>query len=157
MNKQRRSFLRNSMAGSLVAVSVASGLLTPSRVLAGAWPQAAFDSKSVKDAMMGLLGTEKFEETSQIKLRTPDIAENGSVVPVTVKTKITGVESISVFALENARPLAISADMSAKARPVLATRIKLGKTSKVVALVRANGKLFGATKTIKVTLGGCGG
>lgn len=156
MNNQRRSFLRKSMASSLVAVSVASGLLTPSHVLA-AWPKAAFDSKSVKDAMMGLLGTEAFEETNQIKLRTPDIAENGSVVPVTVKTKITGVESISIFALENSRPLAISADMSAKARPVLATRIKLGKTSKVVAVVRANGKLFGATKTIKVTLGGCGG
>jgi len=156
MNNQRRSFLRKSMAGSLVAVSVASGLLTPSRVLA-AWPKAAFDSKSVKDAMMGLLGTEAFEESKQIRLRTPDIAENGSVVPVTVKTKITGVESISIFALENARPLAISADMSAKARPVLATRIKLGKTSKVIAVVRANGKLFGATKTIKVTLGGCGG
>jgi len=156
MNNQRRSFLRKSMAGSLVAVSVASGLLTPSHVLA-AWPKAAFDSKSVKDAMMGLLGTEAFEETNQIQLRTPDIAENGSVVPVTVKTKITGVESISIFALENARPLAISADMSANARPVLATRIKLGKTSKVVAVVRANGKLFGATKTIKVTLGGCGG
>ena len=156
MNNQRRSFLRKSMASSLVAVSVASGLLTPSHVLA-AWPKAAFDSNSVKDAMMGLLGTEAFEETNQIQLRTPDIAENGSVVPVTVKTKITGVESISIFALENARPLAISADMSAKARPVLATRIKLGKTSKVVAVVRANGKLFGATKTIKVTLGGCGG
>jgi len=156
MNNQRRSFLRNSMAGGLVAVSVASGLLTPSRVLA-AWPQAAFDSTDPKAAMKGLLGSEGFEETDQIKLRTPDIAENGSVVPVTVKTKITGVESISVFAMENARPLAISADMSATARPVLATRIKLGKTSKVVAVVRANGKLYGTTKTVKVTLGGCGG
>jgi len=156
MNNQRRSFLRKSMASSLVAVSVASGLLTPSHVLA-AWPKAAFDSTKVDDAMKMLLGSEKFEETNQIKLRTPDIAENGSVVPVTVKTKITGVETISVFALENARPLAISAEMSATARPVLATRIKLGKTSKVVAVVRANGKLYGTTKTVKVTLGGCGG
>lgn len=156
MNNQRRSFLRKSMTGSLVAVSVAAGLLTPAHVLA-AWPKAAFDSKKVDESMKTLLGAVKFEETNQIKLRTPDIAENGSVVPVTVKTKITGVESISIFALENARPLAISADMSATARPVLATRIKLGKTSKVVAVVRANGKLYGATKTIKVTLGGCGG
>ena len=156
MNSQRRSFLRNTFTGSLVAVSVASGLLTPSRVLA-AWPQAAFDASSVKDAMMGLLGTESFENSAAISLRTPDIAENGTVVPVTVKTKLPGVESISVFALENARPLAISADLSAKSRGVLATRIKLGKTSKVVAVVKANGKLFGATKKVKVTLGGCGG
>jgi len=156
MNNQRRSFLRKSMAGSLVAVSVATGLLTPSRVLA-VWPKEAFDATKINDAMRSLLGAGQFEETNQVNLRTPDIAENGSVVPVTVKTKITGVESISVFALENARPLAISADMSAKARPVISTRIKLGKTSKVVAVVRANGKLYGATKTIKVTLGGCGG
>lgn len=156
MNNQRRSFLRNSMAGSLVAVSVASGLLTPSRVLA-AWPKAAFDSSDTQQAMQGLWGSDVFEETNKVRLRSPDIAENGSVVPVTIKTTITGVESISIFAMANARPLAMSADLSAKARPVLSTRVKLGKTTKLVAVVRANGKLYGASKIVKVTLGGCGG
>lgn len=68
-----------------------------------------------------------------------------------------GVESISVFAVENVKPLCVSANLGASARPKLATRIKLGKTSKLIAVVRANGKVYGTSKTVKVTLGGCGG
>ena len=156
MDRQRRIFLRGTMASSVVAVSLASGLLSPSRVLA-AWPEAAFEAKDVMQGMEGLFGTGGFTESADITMRTPDIAEDGAVVPVTVTAKMPGVESISVFAVENVKPLAISANLGASARPVLATRIKLGKTSNLIAVVRANGKLYGTTKTVKVTLGGCGG
>ena len=37
------------------------------------------------------------------------------------------------------------------------TRVKMGQTSDVYAVVKANGKFFIAKKEIKVTLGGCGG
>lgn len=156
MNRTRRTFLKGSLAGSAVALAIGAGLLTPRAVLA-AWPKKAFDAGKVEPGMQELFGTGSFVETNKLILRTPDIAENGSVVPITVTAKMDGVESISVFAIENVRPLAVTANLSAGARPLLATRIKLGKTSKVLAVVRANGKLYGTTKTIKVTLGGCGG
>jgi sulfur-oxidizing protein SoxY len=41
--------------------------------------------------------------------------------------------------------------------PDVSTRIKMGQTSNVVALVKSDGKYFMAAKEIKVTLGGCGG
>ena len=156
MDQHRRIFLRGTMASGVVAVSLASGLLTPSHVLA-AWPEAAFGAKGLKEGMEGLFGADGFIESADLSMRTPDIAENGAVVPVTVIANMTGVESISVFALENFQPLAISANLGASARPKLATRIKLGKTSKLIAVVRANGKVYGTSKTVKVTLGGCGG
>ena len=156
MDRHRRVFLRGTMASGVVAVSLASGLLRPSRVLA-AWPDAAFEATSVKQGMEGLFGADGFVQSADISMRTPDIAENGAVVPVTVVAKIPGVESISVFAVENALPLVVSANLGASARPKLATRVKLGKTSKLIAVVRANGKVYGTSKTVKVTLGGCGG
>ena len=156
MNQTRRTFLKGSLAGSAVALAVGAGLLTPRAVLA-AWPKKAFDADKVEPSMEALFGTVSYEPSNELSLRTPDIAENGSVVPVTVSAKMAGVETISVFAIENTKPLAVSADFSAGARTTIATRIKLGKTSKILAVARANGKLYGTTRTIKVTLGGCGG
>ncbi len=39
----------------------------------------------------------------------------------------------------------------------MATRIKMGQTSNVHAVVKADGKFYATSKEIKVTLGGCGG
>jgi len=39
----------------------------------------------------------------------------------------------------------------------LSTRIKMGQTANVRAVVKAGGKLYTATKEVKVTVGGCGG
>ena len=52
---QRRTFLQGSLAGGAVAVAVGAGLLSPRSVLA-AWPEAAFNAKSVQDAMSNLFG-----------------------------------------------------------------------------------------------------
>jgi sulfur-oxidizing protein SoxY len=41
--------------------------------------------------------------------------------------------------------------------PNIANRLKMAKTSTVIAIVEAGGKLFSATKEVKVTVGGCGG
>ena len=39
----------------------------------------------------------------------------------------------------------------------VSNRLKMAKTSKVVAVVESGGKLYSATKEVKVTVGGCGG
>lgn len=39
----------------------------------------------------------------------------------------------------------------------MTTRVKMGQTSNVYAVVKADGKWYSAAKEIKVTLGGCGG
>ncbi|NNG14415.1 MAG: twin-arginine translocation signal domain-containing protein, partial [Gammaproteobacteria bacterium] len=77
---ERRTFLKGSMAGSAVAVAVGAGLLTPQSVLA-AWPKAAFDAKGVDSTMTALLGSKDSAASKDIKIKAPDIAENGAVVP----------------------------------------------------------------------------
>ena len=153
---QRRSFLKGTLAGSAVAVAVGAGLLSPRTVLA-AWPKAAFEAKSVNDAMSKLFGSADNTPSADIKIKAPDIAENGAVVPVTVRTSMSNVDSIAVIAEKNGTPLASNFKLSANTVPNVSTRIKMGKTSDVIAVVKANGKAYSARKNVKVTIGGCGG
>ena len=153
---QRRTFLQGSLAGGAVAVAVGAGLLSPRNVLA-AWPSAAFDAKSVQDAMSSLFGSAETTASGDIQIKAPDIAENGAVVPVSVSTTIGSTDKIAIIAEKNGQPLAASFDLGQGTKGFISTRIKMGKTSDVIAVVEAGGKRFSARKNVKVTIGGCGG
>jgi sulfur-oxidizing protein SoxY len=154
---KRRTFLKGSLAGSAVAVAVGAGLLTPQLVLA-AWPKAAFEARDVNAAMQGLYGATSTTASGKIKIKAPDIAENGAVVPVSVDaTGLGGVSDITVIAEKNGTPLAASFNLASNAEGFVSTRIKLSKTSKVIAVAKSGGTLYSSSKDIKVTIGGCGG
>ncbi len=148
MNLTRRLFLKSAAALTALAA-------VPRTLLA--WPEKAFDAKSTEDVMKALFGGTGVTESSEIVLNAPDIAENGRVVPISVSTTLTGVENISVIVEENPAPLVASFDFGAGAVPDVSTRIKMGKTSNVIAVVKADGNLYSAQKEVKVTIGGCGG
>jgi sulfur-oxidizing protein SoxY len=154
---KRRTFLQSSLAGGAVAVAVGAGLLSPTTVLAAAWPKAAFSAKSVQDAMSGLFGNADSTASDAIKIKAPDIAENGAVVPVSVNTSIAGVNQIALITEKNANPLACSFEMGSTTKGFISTRLKMSKTSDVIAVVQAGGKRYAARKNVKVTIGGCGG
>ena len=156
MSIRRRTFLKGTLAGSAIGAAVGAGLLTPRAVLA-AWPKNAFEAKNVGDALSALHGSSNAADSGDIKIKAPDIAENGAVVPITIDTSLGNVESISVIAEKNPVPLVASYDMGPSAEGYVSMRIKMGKTSDVVAVVKSGGKLFRAAKEVKVTIGGCGG
>ena len=156
MNIKRRIFLKGSLAASGMGVAVGAGLLTPQAVIA-AWNEKAFQAKSVDEALSGALGTAANSASDAIKIKAPDIAENGAVVPVSVAAEMDGVESIALLAEGNNTPLVATFVLGAGAIPDVSTRIKMGKTSDVIAVVKAGGKLHSARKSVKVTIGGCGG
>lgn len=155
---KRRTFLQGTLAGSALAVAAGAGLLTPTKVLAAAWPKDAFDAKKEADAVAALFGGGAATENSAVKVTAPIQAENGSVVPVKVEAPLDGVEGIAVMVEKNPSPLATSVAMSGGAASgYYSTRIKMGATSKVTAYVKAGGKLHSGATTVKVTVGGCGG
>ena len=104
-----------------------------------------------------LVGSHQLEGSDKISIRAPDIAENGAVVPISVTTDIANAESISIVAEKNATPLSASFLLGPGAMGFVSTRIKMGKTSSVIAVVKADGKLYSTGKEVKVTIGGCGG
>jgi sulfur-oxidizing protein SoxY len=144
------------LASGGVAVAIGAGLLTPSTVLA-AWPKSAFEAKGVDETLTALLGSKDHAASGDIKIKAPDIAENGAVVPVSVKTGMGGVSDIAIIAEKNGQPLAANFVLGSSAKGFVSTRIKMGKTSNVIAVVKAGGKLYSARKEVKVTIGGCGG
>jgi len=138
---KRRLFLKSAMAGSAVATAVGAGLLTPSMVAT-----SAAASTAVAGAGKG-----------SFKFKAPKIAENGAVVPMTVDaSKMDGVTNISIMVMKNGTPLAASFNLTG-AQGYVSTRVKMGKTSPVVALVTAGGSTTAVTQEVKVTIGGCGG
>jgi len=104
-----------------------------------------------------LFGSDAAEASDAIKIKAPDIAENGAVVPITIETGMADVKNIALIAAENSTPLVADFQLSADSVPFVSTRIKMGKTGDVVAVVKAGGKLHSARKSVKVTIGGCGG
>lgn len=122
-----------------------------------AWPEGAFKAESAADVMRELYGADSFTEEAGIKFKAPEIAENGAVVPVTVEYD-GDVKHISVLVEKNPQPLAATFDIPPDALARVSTRIKMGESSRVVALVQtADGKVLGTAREVKVTIGGCGG
>lgn len=156
MNERRRLFLEGAASAGVIGVAMIAGLLKPVRVLA-AWPKEAFDADTSDGALQALAGSTEIADSSEIKLKAPDIAENGAVVPITIETSLSGVENISIIAEKNPTPLSASFDLGPNSVGYVSTRIKMGETSNVIALVKSEGKLYRAVKEVKVTIGGCGG
>ncbi|MCK1393411.1 thiosulfate oxidation carrier protein SoxY [Bradyrhizobium sp. 1] len=120
------------------------------------YPEEAFKLKNEADAIEALYGRTA-EPSDKVKLDAPEIAENGGVVPISVTTTLDKVTSISFFVAENPNALAASYKIPDGTIPGIANRLKMAKTSNVTAIVEADGKLYSATKEVKVTVGGCGG
>jgi len=153
---KRRTLLQGSMVYGALGVAASAGLLTPSYVMA-AWPKTSFDAKELDKALINLFGSSRYESTNKVKIKAPDIAENGAVVPITASATFDNVESMAVFIEKNPSPLTANFELSSSVRANISTRVKMGKTSPILVVVKSNGKLYGATKEVKVTIGGCGG
>lgn len=155
MNVQRREFVR---AGGVLGLMVAAGLLTAEQARAqqAAWNKAAFEAKNL-DETVKALGGASAAQSGDITITAPDIAENGAVVPVGVSSKIPNTQGVYILVEKNPNALAAGFTIPSGTEPSVATRIKMGQTSNVHAVVKADNKFYVTTKEVKVTLGGCGG
>jgi sulfur-oxidizing protein SoxY len=138
-------------------VALAALAALPRTLLAAMWPEEAFAATEADAAMSTLFGTNQATASDQITLKVPEIAENGAVVPVTVSTTLADVESISIVVKNNPRPLVASFEIPAGTLPDVSSRIKMGETSDVTAVVKTADGLYSTSRQVKVTIGGCGG
>jgi len=155
MNIMRRSFLK--LAGSIGALATAgaAGLLRSVETWAATWNKSGFESKAVTD-VLNSLGATGAPESKDIVITAPEIAENGAVVPVAVFSKIPNTQQISIVAEKNPFPLAATFDVAGGGEGYISTRLKMGQTSDVWAVVKAGGRYYVAKKEVKITVGGCG-
>src|SRR5689334_7343880 len=157
MNSSRREMMKGSDGAAVLALAAAAGLFKPGSAFAQAWNKAAFDTKSLNDAVKAMGGSAATESKDIQFVNTPDIAENGAVVPMTITSKIPKTESMAILVEKNPNIVAANFAIPDGTEPWVNTRVKMGQTSNVIALVKADGKFYYASKEVKVTLGGCGG
>jgi sulfur-oxidizing protein SoxY len=157
MNSGRRKVLKGTGGAAVLGLAMAAGLFKPGAAWAQGWNKAAFETKSLADVVKAMGGAAPAETKDIQFVNTPDIAENGAVVPFTIVSKVPNTESIAILVEKNPNILAAKFDIPAGTEPWVNTRVKMGQTSNVLALVKADGKYYYASKEVKVTLGGCGG
>ncbi len=116
-----------------------------------------------KTAISAVTNGKQPKMSDKVKLKVPEIAENGAVVPVTVivdspMTPQNYVKSIHIFSTKNSNARCLDTNLSpANGKAMVATRIKLNGTQEVIAVVElSNGEFLMNKKSIKVTIGGCG-
>jgi sulfur-oxidizing protein SoxY len=156
INLQRRKVLKAGSGVGLLALFGAIGLLKPVLALAD-WNKPAFSSKTMDEALAAMGAANPENSATAIQLTVPEIAENGAIVPVTVSSTLPNVEQISIFVDKNPNVMAANFVFPAGTEGMVTTRVKMGQTSNVVALVKADGKFYRTAKEVKVTAGGCGG
>ena len=121
------------------------------------------DAAEVDKMIKSFAGSAKVE-SGTVSLSTPEIAENGNTVPVSVSvespmTKEDHVTAVMLLATGNPRPGLITFHFTPLSGEASATtRVRLAKTQDVVAVAKTStGKVFMDKKNVKVTIGGCGG
>ena len=155
MNDVRRSFLRFVCSVAALAVAGAVGLLRSAESWAANWNKAGFESKALADVLKSL-GAANPAESGEIVITAPDIAENSALVPVAVTSRIPNTQQISIVAEKNPFPLAATFEMANGAEGYVRTDLKMGQTSDLWAVVKADGRFYVARTEVKITIGGCG-
>ena len=157
MDITRRQALKTGSGVTLLTLVAAAGWLTPGEAAAEDWNKAAFETKSIDDALKAL-GLAKPAESKDIVLTAPDIAENGAVVPIAASTTLPDVKRIAFMIEKNPTTLAGVFEFTEFVDTNVSTRVKMAQTSNVLAVaIMGDGKVLYTQKEVKVTLGGCGG
>lgn len=154
MNSLRRLLLKGASASAALLAAIGAGALRPRLVLAADWNAAAFEAKTLTAAMRGM-GIVNPQESGEVVLSAPDIAEDGKVVPIEVASKLPGTQSLSVFIDRNPSPLAAHFDLSGGALPSIGLRVKMAQTSIVRVVAQVDGRFYFTAREIQVTEGGC--
>jgi sulfur-oxidizing protein SoxY len=155
-SRQRRTLLRSGAGAAIYAGLAATGWI-PLAASGQAWNKDAFESHALAEARKALGASDAAQSIDIAFVQTPEIAENGAVVPIGVTSTVPKTDAIAILIEKNPNPLAAVFDIPSGTEASISTRIKMAQTSNVYALVRADGRYYVASKEIKVTLGGCGG
>jgi sulfur-oxidizing protein SoxY len=157
LNSHRRSLLKGAISASTLALVASSGLLLPGRLLAH-WPSNAFTAETVEDALLALLGETEIADEKQVSFKVgapPSYAVNGASVPVEIRSNLENIQRIAVLVEKNPFPLAMSLDLTAEVTLPFKTMVKVAEDSEVIAVIRANDKLYRTSRLIEVDIGGC--
>lgn len=149
MNRIRRNTIKFSSLGALLA-SVPLSMKT----VFAEWPEAPFATDNYQTALTEVIGDNSLEE-SGVSIDAPEIASNGSTVPITISSDLPNIKTISIFVEKNPRPYISTFYMNDKIDSSVSVRVKMRETSDIIAIVENESGFHVAKQSVKVTAGGC--
>lgn len=151
MPSTRRLFLKHSgilLAGALLAGKPASAV---AERLA-----KYFAAEDFATLYAQFIDQRTVIDSDKLNLILPEIAEDGAVVPVSIASKLDGIEKLYLFADKNPTPLLAEFELTPLIAPFLTARIKLAESCNVILLAEHNGELLRTSRWVNVMRGGCG-
>ena len=146
---------RRQLVKTLLATPLIGSLFKSAAVMAN-WNIEAFRKTTEKAALESFFPGREIIPSDDISIDSHELIENGAVVPVKIKSELPEVSGISVLVERNPNPLIAHFELSPVCRPFVATRIKVGAPSDIIAVVESAGKLYSKRKFVEVVEGGCG-
>ena len=153
---ERREFVQKSSGALALGLAASAGLMPTVATAQTAWNKAAFESKTMADAVKAMGGSGA-TESKEVTLSAPEIAENGNVVRLGAQSAMAGTTWLGLIVEKNPAALTAGFDIYPGTDANMSTNVKMGQSSNVYALAKVGDKFFYAVKEVKVTLGGCGG
>ena len=144
----RRNFFR-------VVFSLLGSVLSTAQAVLPLKSQQAVNHLSLDEAIKHLFGTKHYENTQDILIQMPGLAEDGGNVPITIKSTILNVRSISIFSDKNPLPLIAVFKLVPVMEVFVKTRIKMAESGQVIVFMETDERLYRAEKALKVVVGGC--
>ena len=114
----------------------------------------AFNARS-PESVYAALGIKAPRESKDIKIEVPDVAENGANVPVEILVNIPNLQRVLLIAEKNLFPLIADISFTSQSEPWAEIKIKLAETSRVRVIAEAGGRLYTASRPVRVIVGGC--
>tara|TARA_S200000501_G_C20793732_1_gene730754 strand:- start:488 stop:973 length:486 start_codon:yes stop_codon:yes gene_type:complete len=159
-------------------MALTTGMLSPRDVFGqqlwgSDWNGKVYSAKSIEAFVMAMRGEGFFLNSSRvdiekvkikdleiasdgdITIEAPELAENGTNVPVKLSTKIPQANFIALMADHNPNPVCVGFHVLPNTEPTYSVRVKVAETSSLLAVVRSNNKWFYSSKDIVVMIGGC--
>ncbi|HEY5702371.1 MAG TPA: thiosulfate oxidation carrier protein SoxY [Gammaproteobacteria bacterium] len=155
MNQSRRQFVNRSV---LVLGILGSGLiqlLAPLKAF-GRERSPAFAAYNLDAALSEFFPGETIKPSDKLTIDVNDVIENGAVVPLAIKSGLPNVHSITILVEKNPNPLIANFKLHPLCQGFIETRIKMGESSDIIAVIRADDQLYSTRKFVEVIAGGCG-
>ena len=120
------------------------------------YPTEAFEATETNAVLTSLHGTDLLEDTGQLQIDVPGIAEDPRYLPIRISSSLENIESVTVIAEANNIPLSAHFRLF-EPQDFLATRLKIEETGDLLVVVKAGGKLHAARRTVRASSSGCTG
>jgi len=159
MSTSKIKTIRPATVGIALMAGMFSLLMAAQSVTAaGVVESPIFKNKKLGTAVSRIVGKASIQKSTKVTILSAPIAEDGVEVGIGVRaTGLKNVQSITIFAADNSQPLLARFKIPAGTTAFVKSRVKLRQSTRIIALIKADGKYYTASKEVKITKGGCGG